>query len=573
MNGSCSPSAARIFGTNEEDVLRDRAEMLREKIVKLRAKKSSPKQSDRQPPGSVGGSSEVIDTTSRMNSVSTTSVNSSGTTGSRSSSSHAISSSLGSERGHRSRRTRKSRRSRASRALRTFQAHFGKRLERKAVFKKDFESVVFEAYLIYPFQNSLPGESSSLPPVKLPFGHRRLTREVKGALRKCNPWDVLVLLSPHHRVQVDKVVHQVQLASTGNTNVCLVAIDVDGFSESGISHFEAGGLVWTRMVLFFRHEHVHQARKGMTEVELDVIGGHSRLTATVRNSFLGSRRNIDKRLKLQEKLKRDQDEATKAEEERSQQELQDKVEAEISRRGAETRERQEEELVAQMKQMEHDKRVADEARSQLLSMQRQEEDDKRRQQAEREQLEEKIRNDIKLKEMIIRQEQEREDRDARENIEHEVNRRRREEEWKDKGEEDKNKAARESIEKGRAEIEEAKKYLEAERTRMEEERNAVQSIHRALKDAKASLEDIKNGIGGEELKMSEEEGAKVSFKGERAQMRASEEEEAAEKAKKLVKFRDAVGRKYQFPFHLVQTWVVSSNLLRHTQSDARSVCS
>lgn len=406
-------------------------------------------------------------------------------------------------------------------SLLALKVHMWNRAERTSLFKDDLTSVTFEAYLIYPgsFPDPFPGESASTPLIKLPFGHRRLNREVKRALRKFNPWHIFLFLNPRHRALVDRVVQQVQVEAKGITNVCLVAIDVDRNLDPNMSDFEDDfeadseggseyhGLVWTRMVLFFRHEPV-QAREQTTKAELDVPGGHPHLRATIKDILLDSRRKTKKRLELKERLKREREKKIRDEEERGQQALKDKVEAEIAKRDEETRIRQEEEQTSQQKQMEHDKRVADEARSQLLETQRQEEDDKRRRQEERQELEEKIRNELKLEEVIARQEKQ---------------------------------------------------------DRAGKEKDVVESAHQALKDAEAALEDIKKGISEEDPNMSEAERVKKTLENELAKMRATEAKEAAEKAKPPVKFKDAVGRKFSFPFHLVQTWRVSLKLLTYSE--------
>ncbi|KAK7699787.1 hypothetical protein SLS64_011399 [Diaporthe eres] len=450
-------SVARILGTDDENEMRDRAETLRKKMTQMQAKTSPPKQL------------------------------------------------------------------RVSRALRTFRAlkaQIRKRTERKSIFKKDSVSVMFEAYLIYPVPGPFPGNSSP-PPMKLPFGHRRLTREVKRALRKFNPWDILLILSPQHRVLVDRVVRHVQRAAT-STNVCLVAIDVDGHvdvdghSDVDISDLEAGDLVWNRMVLFFRYE-AARARKGTTEAERDAIGGRSDFTATIRNIFLGSRRKNKKRLEVQESAdpQRREDDRI-AEDERMRVEFQDRVEAEVAKREAQTRAREEEERLSRQRQEDHDRRVANEARSSLLDAQREEEREERRRQEEREELKRQVRDAITL-EMRARQQQEGQDQ--------------------------------------------------------------------ALKDADAPLEDVEKGIGEGELEMPEPEHAKkilenedaeVRFKmeradpehaekileDERAAVKARMEKAEAENAKPPVAFRDAIGRKFNFPFHLVQTWEGIEDLIK-----------
>lgn len=223
-----------------------------------------------------------------------------------------------------------------------------------------------------------------------------------------------------------------------------------------------------------------------------------------------------KRLELQEVLKRKREEKTRDEDERKQQELKDKIDAEIAKRDEETRIRQEEERITQQKQKEHDRRVADEARSQLLETQRQEQDNERMRQEERAELEEKIKKGFKLKEMIARLEQE---------------------------------------------------------YRADKGKDAVESTHQALKDAEAVLEDIKKGIGEEEQSISEAERIKKTLEEDRARMKVAEEAKVAEKTKLPLKFKDAVGRKFNFPFHLVQTWKVS---LKHcdidTQNDITPTC-
>lgn len=138
-----------------------------------------------------------------------------------------------------------------------------------------------------------------------------------------------------------------------------------------------------------------------------------------------------------------------------------------------------------------------------------------------------------------------------------------EEEDEKRRDEAKTKEDREKIEKDKADLEEAKRILESQRIQIEEEKNNVENTHRKIKEAEeAALKEIEKGSSEGELKKILEE--------ERAKMKASEEKAAAEKAKAPLKFRDAVGRKFSFPFHLVQTWQVSSKSLRHTQTDPPS---
>lgn len=297
----CSPPVARILGTGDENEIRDRAERLRERVAEFEAKKSSPDQSSVRPPGWGDGVREMAAATSHNINASPSQRDSSvflPVAVHRSSSTSSSSSSSGSGSNSTSDSGPSFRMSHVKRLwleLRDLKAHARKRTERKAVFKKDSASAVFEAYLIYPsaFGNKSPR------PVKLPFGHRRLTREVKQALRKYNPWDILVILSPHDRALVGRVAKQAQLAAIGSMDVCLVAIDVARDSDTDISRLEAGELEWTRMILFFRFE--------------PVIGARPHLVTKMRRVILGSQRENRKQVALQEKLQRERDEKLKQE--------------------------------------------------------------------------------------------------------------------------------------------------------------------------------------------------------------------------------------------------------------------
>lgn len=214
--------------------------------------------------------------------------------------------------------------------LRDLKAFTSKRIERKAVFKKDSASAVFEAYIIYPS----PFGNLSPRPVKLPFGHRRLTREVKQALRKYNPWDILVILAPHDQTLVDKAVKQIQLAAKGSMDVCLVAIEVARDSDTNISRLEVGKLEWTRMILFFRFEPVTEARP--------------RLTTQMRRVFLGSQRANRKQVTLQEKLQREQNE-------KLQEEAKNKADREFITKGMAELEEAKKNLETERAQVEQDR--------------------------------------------------------------------------------------------------------------------------------------------------------------------------------------------------------------------------
>lgn len=260
---------------------------------------------------------------------------------------------------------------------------------------------------------------------------------------------------------------------------CLVAIDIDGYSDAEINKIETLSLFWKRMVLFFRLEPVYP-EEDAAEHWGRVTSRPSRLTSTLGDVFESSLRTNMKRKKAQARIQRENDEKEK-------------------------------------------------------------EDAKNK--ADREILE------------------------------------------RDKAEMEENKKALE-VEKDR--IREEKEDLEAEKTRIAEQKESVESRNRALRNAeKAVLENIRRGTAEKELekifeeerarKMVEEERAAKMMKQELSHRRyeeehakkaaseraaaekaAMEEERvAAEKARPPVKFKDAVGRKFTFPFHLVQTWQVS----------------
>lgn len=446
--------------------MRENAEALLKIMTELRATKTTKKPSTRQPPGAYDEVSEPVVVGSISSAASTTSEDtSSSSETSNDSDSSASYSSSGSVR-----RRRRSRTSRAVKALRAFKVHIRKRTDRKSVFRKDSTSTIFEAYLIYSPQSSLGPLSGGSPsaPIKLPFGHRRLTREVERALRKCNPWDILLMLSPTHQGLVDRVVQQAQVSASSDMSVCLVAIDIDEYNDANLPSIEDNFLDWYRMVLFFRREPVY-TEENMAELGKRVIGGQPHFTATVRNMFRSNQRRNTKRKEIQARAK-------------------------------------------------------------------QENDEKERQEAK----------NIEDREMIEKMKSEMEER-------------------------------KKALEVESSRMEEEKKHLEAEKTQIAEEKDDVESKSRALKKAEESvLQGIQKGNAEEELKnifkeeqakkMVEEERAKKILKEElarkvleeeHAKKKAMEEKAAAEKAKPPIKFKDAVGRKFNFPFHLVQTWQVS----------------
>ncbi|KAH8763065.1 hypothetical protein F5883DRAFT_423284, partial [Diaporthe sp. PMI_573] len=53
--------------------------------------------------------------------------------------------------------------------------------------------------------------------------------------------------------------------------------------------------------------------------------------------------------------------------------------------------------------------------------------------------------------------------------------------------------------------------------------------------------------------------------------KAAAEKAAAEKAKPPVKFKDAVGRKFNFPFHLVQTWQGMEDMIKQAFLHVESI--
>lgn len=523
MNGPLSPSITRILGSDDENEMREMAEMLRKRMTKMRAKKSPPKQPDRQPPGSDNEAMEEADAASSTSNGSTTSVESS-------SASEILddpprspsSSSLGSERRQISGRTSRSRKSRAIRTLRSLKVHVQKRTQRKSVFMKDTKSVIFEAYLVYPVPGPFPGKLPP-PPMKLPFGHRRLNREIKHTLSKFNPWDILLILSPQHRLLVDRVVQYIQHAATGTTNVCLVAIDVDGHvdvegsNDSDVSDVEAGDLVWTRMVLFFRHEPVH-ARRGSIETKRASSGGRPGLAATLGAMFLGGQRKSRHHLhvdvqEMVDKQRREYEQ--RAQEERKQRELEAKERLEI-------------------KLAEH-KRRDEEQKRRTQQEERRQREERRRQQQEHESA---FRVEVEKEQRRLEQEK--------------INRQR----W-----EDDRKAAEERQQrelKGKIEAGIAKRDAET-RARQEKEkrREETEAERRQREELEELEENIRNGLRLREMTARQR---KEQQDREAKETIIKDEKAVADKARPAVTLEDAVGRKYSFPFHLVQTWEVSSKL-------------
>lgn len=113
-------------------------------------------------------------------------------------------------------------------------------------------------------------------------------------------------------------------------------------------------------------------------------------------------------------------------------------------------------------------------------------------------------------------------------------------------EEAKNKTDKEIIQQGKADLEKANKALEARRAQIEQEGIAINSKNEALSNAqKAVLKSIEKGI------VDREELKKI-FK-EESSKKASEDQLP-------VHFKAPGGRKFTFPFHLIQTWQVSLNI-------------
>lgn len=94
------------------------------------------------------------------------------------------------------------------------------------------------------------------------------------------------------------------------------------------------------------------------------------------------------------------------------------------------------------------------------------------------------------------------------------------------------------------------KKLETDRLAIEKEKQAVEIKQQVLQNAEESvLKSLANGAAEEELKNQLREEYKK---------RAEEEcAKSASNADLPVKFKDAVGRKFSFPFHLARKWKVS----------------
>ncbi|KAL1852467.1 hypothetical protein Daus18300_012148 [Diaporthe australafricana] len=309
------PEAAQIFATDDKSEMRSRAEILRRKMIDFASKKGPSMHAERQLPDPDAGSSSrtsiismTVATRSKANDVSMSSS---------------------------SRESYRDSWPKLAAALaRALVVYARKKTAQNATFRFDSTSAIFEAFLVYP---SNAGNISQ-PPIKLPFGHRRLTREVKLALRKHNPWEVLLTLSPQHRLLIDRTVQQVQVAAGGSMSVCLVAIDIKGHRDVEISKLEVDNLPWNRMILFHRHEPLPIPRE-KDSTRPDVIGGRPRFMAILRSMLLSSQRRGKERLDLQARLKREEEknsrEEAKAKEERENIER-DKAENEEAKRTLQT---------------------------------------------------------------------------------------------------------------------------------------------------------------------------------------------------------------------------------------------
>lgn len=113
--------------------------------------------------------------------------------------------------------------------------------------------------------------------------------------------------------------------------------------------------------------------------------------------------------------------------------------------------------------------------------------------------------------------------------------------------------------------ENAKKQLEAERKKAEaaaaeekEKEEILAKIKKLTEDAAAEAKKLREEAAAEQKKIKEEAAAEAEkLKKESADALAKALKKPEEDKKKPIKFKDAVGRKFSFPFHLCATWAVS----------------
>lgn len=120
------------------------------------------------------------------------------------------------------------------------------------------------------------------------------------------------------------------------------------------------------------------------------------------------------------------------------------------------------------------------------------------------------------------------------------------------------------VEKKLAGLEKMLQEAKLENERKDKAAAEKEAAEKRAKEDAASKAESKKKFDEEVAKIKDEEGAKTKA-AEEAKKKAEEEAKALskpkEEKKKPIKFKDAVGRKFSFPFHLCATWAVSCQFL------------
>ncbi|KAK0738145.1 hypothetical protein B0T18DRAFT_296134, partial [Schizothecium vesticola] len=114
--------------------------------------------------------------------------------------------------------------------------------------------------------------------------------------------------------------------------------------------------------------------------------------------------------------------------------------------------------------------------------------------------------------------------------------------------------------------------LEAARAEWEAERIATADEWRTeveIQAKAAAMDEARAELGIEERVQERMKAAQEEMKNVEAELRARITKEAIERVKedmkketKPIRFKDAIGRKFTFPFHLVQTWSGMEELIK-----------
>lgn len=134
--------------------------------------------------------------------------------------------------------------------------------------------------------------------------------------------------------------------------------------------------------------------------------------------------------------------------------------------------------------------------------------------------------------------------------------------WEKKIEEEKKAAQKQGAENAKKQIEAERKKLEQQALEEKERADTLAKIKKLTEDAAADQKKLRDEAAAEQKKFKEEAAAEAekTKKAHEEAMKALAKP-AVEK-KKPIKFKDAVGRKFSFPFELCATWGGMEELIR-----------